>query len=303
MILTIILTVCRRTTYLHQAIRSVLAQTFPAFELLVTDDSNSPHVRRICASFADPRLRYRANPQTLGAPLNVAAALREARGPYTAIMNDDDLMLPAMLHTLLQPFARHPDLALAFGRHAFINSQGAPLTDATRQNARLWQRSGLAPGLLPRPLPILLCGVVFLVMGALFRTSAANPAWLLPEISHAYDHWLALRLARSGAPFFFIDQTLFHYRAHPDSQSALPGPEKAAPQVRLYSTLLQENLPPAERSLVRQNLAHQLFVLGRDRLYSRDYPAARRAFFTSARFRPSPKPLLGLLLTCAKPWR
>ena len=72
-----------RTCYLEEAITSVLRQTLPSLELIVTDDSDSEESKLICAKFeADGRLKYRSNPRPLGAPLNVAKALDAARGKY-----------------------------------------------------------------------------------------------------------------------------------------------------------------------------------------------------------------------------
>ncbi len=297
-IVTVILTVFRRTTYLELAIRSVLAQSLTSFELIVSDDAASHATRRLCARFSyDPRLRYRANPRTLGPALNVAAALREARAPYATILNDDDLMAPAMLETLTAPLLQDPRLAVAFGEHNFISSNGSALPALTQATSLFWERTGLRPGPVPAPLTSLLRGIVFFVMGALFRVSSCQPAWFEPQVQGAYDHWLALRFALSGCRFHFVGQKLFDYRVHSDSQSALIGPEAASAQVYLFSALLHESLSAADRALAERNLARRLFVLGRDRLYFGNTAAARIAFGRSVRMRFAPKPLAGLFLT------
>ncbi len=294
----VILTVARRTDYLAAAIRSVLTQTCSDFELIVTDDANSPSARAICARFAaEPRLRYRANSSPLGVPLNLAAALRDTRAPFLAILNDDDLLAPSMLGSLLGPLQRHPEIDVAFGARWLIDARGRVLDASTQATARLWRQVGLRPGLVADPFHLALRGVGFLVMGALVRKSALDLAWLVPEVEGAYDHWLTLRLARTGQPFFFLDQRLFYYRLHPDSESARVAPEKAACQVYILSSLLRENLSPGERIAVEDSLAAHLFTLGRDRLYFGNPPAARMAFAASARLRPRLKTVAGLLLT------
>jgi len=297
-LVSVLLTVARRTDYLDAAIRSVLNQTCPDFELIVTDDANSPAARAICARFAaDPRLRYRANSSPLGMPLNLAAALRDARAPLLTILNDDDLLAPSMLGSLLGPLQRHPEVDVAFGARWLIDARGCVLDAPTRATARLWRRAGLQPGLVADPFRLALRGVVFLVMGALVRNTAFDPAWLVPNVEGAYDHWLTLRLARAGRPFFFLDRQLFYYRLHPGSESARVAPEKAACQVYVLSSLLRENLSLGERVAVEDSLAAYLFTLGRDRLYFGNPPAARAAFAASARLRPRLKTVAGLFLT------
>src|SRR4051812_23389763 len=88
---SVIVTVFRRTRYLREALHSALAQAIADIEIIVTDDSASADIEAICASMADDRVRYRSNRPTLGVVLNVQAALREARGEYVAILNDDDV--------------------------------------------------------------------------------------------------------------------------------------------------------------------------------------------------------------------
>lgn len=285
-LVTVILTVFRRTTYLELAIRSVLAQTFTSFELIITDDAASSATRALCERFAqDPRLRYRANARTLGPALNVAAALREARAPYAAILNDDDLMAPTMLETLMAPLLKDSGLAVAFGEHGFIAADGSALPEVTQATSLFWASAGLRPGPVPAPLTLVLRGVVFLVMGAVFRVNSCQTGWFIPEVGGAYDHWLALRLALSGSRFYFVAQRLFQYRAHPDSQSALLTPEAAEAQVYPYTELLKERLSVNERALAESRLAEHLFVLGRDCLYFGHTADARRAFLRSVRLR------------------
>src|SRR5688572_9794912 len=82
---TVLLTVFQRTAFIRAAIASALAQTWPADEILVTDDSASAEIRRICE---ESGVRYRANPTPLGVARNVAAAAAEARGDLLTILND-----------------------------------------------------------------------------------------------------------------------------------------------------------------------------------------------------------------------
>jgi len=103
-LVSVILTAFKHSQYLDAAIRSVLAQTMTDFELVVTDDADSKTTRTSCHRFwQDRRVRYRANSQRLGALMNIASALREVRGEFVTILNDDDQMEPDMLEALLPP--------------------------------------------------------------------------------------------------------------------------------------------------------------------------------------------------------
>jgi glycosyltransferase involved in cell wall biosynthesis len=55
--LSVIMPVYNVGAYVRDAIRSVLAQTFRDFELIVVDDSGTDGSLAVCQSFDDPRIR------------------------------------------------------------------------------------------------------------------------------------------------------------------------------------------------------------------------------------------------------
>jgi glycosyltransferase involved in cell wall biosynthesis len=54
---TVLLPVYKGLPYLEAAVRSVLAQSFTDFELLVINDASPDASRELLAAIADPRLR------------------------------------------------------------------------------------------------------------------------------------------------------------------------------------------------------------------------------------------------------
>ena len=94
LLVSVILTVYKRTEYLAEALRSALNQFFPDFEIIVADDSGTAAAREIVANFGDGgRVKYLSNPTTLGVARSLVRAVGEARGRYIAILNDDDILL------------------------------------------------------------------------------------------------------------------------------------------------------------------------------------------------------------------
>jgi len=88
---TVAIPVKNRPQRLVNAIRSVLAQTFDDFELIVCDNSDETHVadtRAVVAGFDDARLRYVRTNGRLSMPDNWEHALRDARGEYIGVLTD-----------------------------------------------------------------------------------------------------------------------------------------------------------------------------------------------------------------------
>ena len=109
--------------YLRQAVASVLAQTFEAFELIVIDDASVDRTPEILASFADSRIRVLRNVQNLGIVGSLNRGMSAARGRYIARMDADDLCLPTRFVRQMDFLERHPDIVLV-GTNFFSLSNG-----------------------------------------------------------------------------------------------------------------------------------------------------------------------------------
>jgi glycosyltransferase involved in cell wall biosynthesis len=290
---SVILTVYKRTGFLETAIRSVLQQTLADFELIVTDDANTDDARRICALFSkDGRLRYRVNPQTLGTPLNVAAALGEARGTYVCILNDDDLLYPHMLEQLATPLEAHPQVVTAFGNHDVIDADGEILADNTELLMRRRGRIGLQPGQLPDSFGFAVRHNLMVGMGCLFRRSAANPSWLVSAAGGSYDYWMAVKLGEAG-PLYFVPEKVMAWRRHGDSATATCSRSVFSGSIFIYETLLASPLPPALQAYCRNRLAR--FLKRRAQVYldrAWDVREARACLYRAWRIKGEPRAFL-----------
>ncbi len=112
-LVTIVLPTHNREHLIGRAIRSVLAQTHPALELIVVDDGSTDGTREAVAALVDPRIRYLRNDHSGGpsAARNIGIAAA-APSRYLAFIDDDDEWLPHKLERQIAVFERGPaDLA------------------------------------------------------------------------------------------------------------------------------------------------------------------------------------------------
>lgn len=99
-LVSVVISTHNRADYLRFAIRSALAQTMSDLEVIVIDDGSTDHTRAVVHEISDPRVRYFWHEQAgLAAARNFATSV--ARGRYIAVMDDDDIMLPARLEVSL----------------------------------------------------------------------------------------------------------------------------------------------------------------------------------------------------------
>ena len=102
---SIIMPAFNHAQWVAQAIESVLAQSFGAFELIVIDDASSDATWEVVQSVrhasADGRLQCIRHASNQGAPATINEGLRHAQGEYLAIINSDDVWDAQRLARLL----------------------------------------------------------------------------------------------------------------------------------------------------------------------------------------------------------
>jgi glycosyltransferase involved in cell wall biosynthesis len=90
-LVSVVIPTHNRAHYITEAIDSVLAQTYPQVEIIVIDDGSTDNTRDVVLAYGN-RVRYIHQPNFNQGP---AAALnrgiRDARGTYIALLDDDDV--------------------------------------------------------------------------------------------------------------------------------------------------------------------------------------------------------------------
>ncbi|HEX2053783.1 MAG TPA: glycosyltransferase family A protein, partial [Actinomycetota bacterium] len=112
--------------HLAEAIRSVLAQDFAGWELVICDNASEDGTAEVARRFAaaDARIRHVRNPQNIGLMGNFRKALEEARGEYfTWLAHDDTLSSPQYLSKVVGYLQTHPDVVACTTGFRLIGSE------------------------------------------------------------------------------------------------------------------------------------------------------------------------------------
>ncbi|MEB3311934.1 MAG: glycosyltransferase family 2 protein [Snowella sp.] len=125
-LISVIVPVYNVEAYIQETIRSVLAQTYPHFELIIVDDGSPDRSIELCQQFTDERIRiiHQKNRGLAGAR---NTGIRHAKGEYLAFLDSDDLWLPEKLEKHFQHLENSPEVGLSFSRSAFIDANGNSL--------------------------------------------------------------------------------------------------------------------------------------------------------------------------------
>jgi len=114
--------------WLHEAIDSILAQTFSAFELILVDDGSTDETWKIIQSYCDRDERIVAISKKntgLADALNIGIA--KARGLWVARLDADDLCESARLECQMNFVHDHPEVVLLGTGFVEIDEQGRAL--------------------------------------------------------------------------------------------------------------------------------------------------------------------------------
>jgi glycosyltransferase involved in cell wall biosynthesis len=218
-------TVCTATynrgPLLAQTIRSVLAQSYQDFELLIVDDCSTDDTAEVVAGFADHRIRYVRNPSNLGMYANRNRCLQLARGELIAQLDDDDLYLPDALSSLVAALDAAPTAGLVFGATLEIDRAGAVVDHRrTFPSSRFlapWEAfQTFLVGRRQPPSAVLVRAACYREFGG-FEPDNWCGDW---------DLWL--RLSRCY-PVVYIDQPVLRYRQAVDNSTLRAEQDGSAP--------------------------------------------------------------------------
>jgi glycosyltransferase involved in cell wall biosynthesis len=117
--------------YLREALRSILAQTFTDFELIISDNASTDGTQDISNEFgrADPRIRYLRQPRNLGAPRNYNALVALARGRYFKWASSNDLIEPEFLAACVPILEARADVVLVYPRTRYFDADTGSVRD------------------------------------------------------------------------------------------------------------------------------------------------------------------------------
>ena len=84
--------------FIANSVKSVLAQSYPHWELIIVDDCSTDHTDEVMAEFlSDSRIVYMKNKTNSGAAVSRNRALQVAKGKWIAFLDSDDLWYPEKL--------------------------------------------------------------------------------------------------------------------------------------------------------------------------------------------------------------
>ncbi|MFD4423060.1 glycosyltransferase family 2 protein [Agromyces sp. NPDC058484] len=270
-------------TYLREQLESILAQTHPVGEIVLSDDASRDGTVELAervieehraTDAATPSLVALRNPVALGVTANFEQALVAASGDVVALSDQDDVWHPDRVERGLAALARRPGAEVAAAEARLVDDGGAPLGRTLFETLgidealrRRLESDAAFDELLKRNV---VTGATMMVARSLVQRASPFPA------SWVHDEWLAV-VASVGGGLAIVADPVIDYRQHGGNQIGVtrlgPGGKVARlrePRTDRNARLLARAQDLADRlpgiagddarvaASVRSKLAHEL---------------------------------------------
>lgn len=120
---------CER--YIERCLRSLLAQTWQDFELVVSDNASTDRTGEICEDIArtDPRVRVVRRKDNIGGPGNFRYVYSLCKGEFHKWSTADDYWDPRYLEVCMQELEQQPDVVLCYTRTTMVDADNRPISN------------------------------------------------------------------------------------------------------------------------------------------------------------------------------
>jgi len=273
--------------YLGDCLQSIFAQDadYP-FEIIVLDDASPDNTQEVVARFRHPRLRVITHEQNQGHIRTVQEGLEAARGEFVARIDADDRYRPCFLSTLIPKLQAYPEVGLAYGDAAVIDSEGKINIQScdSAHGGKDFKGNELVPLLFRN----FLCAPTAI---------ARREAWTreLPIPPHlAFNDWYFNVMIARRYEFCYVNRVVADYRVHSQNHHAKVTRDRSEEPSILYvldrvfdQSSFEGRLPDGLDSVRSQVYAAQYLTLAEKYFGAFLNEDARRCYIEAIRRRPA----------------
>jgi hypothetical protein len=205
---SVLMTIYDAEPFLERTLASLLAQTFADWELIAVENGSRDASPAVLAACRDPRVRPFVLPANIGRTPALRHAFDQARGDLIAVLDADDISLPARLERQVEYMDSHPEVVLLGTWAEFIDAQDRPVDRYC------------PPGDPARVLDTFGSENPIVHSSAMYRAAPARAAGgYPPELPHSQDLGLWLRLIKLGK-VAVLEECLCRFRVQSGGMSS-----------------------------------------------------------------------------------
>ena len=210
--------------FMKQTVQSILNQSDPNWRLVVVDDGYPDDtIPSWFESLKDERIEYQRNVKNLGANGNFQKCLGLLSADYCLVMGADDLLEPNFverINELISLFPGvsmiHPGVKVIDDKNELISTRSDHVKKSIRESQdslSMLRGEALAESLMK--------GNWMYFPSIVWKTKTIQEIGFRPGFYVCQDLGLAMDLIMQGGEMALIDDEIFRYRRHQESDSSL----------------------------------------------------------------------------------
>lgn len=206
-LVSVIMPCYNMASYVSDSIKSVIAQTYPHWELLIVDDASTDTTVNIIESFSqtDSRIKFAIKKQNSGIADTRNQCIQMAQGPVLAFLDADDIWHPEKLEKQLK-FMLEKNVGFSYSTYDWIDEDGNTLNRFINTIGNLDYETYLRNTIIGCSTVMVNKTITGEVVVPKFRTSEDTATWL--------------DILRKGFLAYAIDEPLVSYRIRRKSASS-----------------------------------------------------------------------------------
>lgn len=210
--------------FMKQTVHSILNQSDPNWRLIVVDDGYPDDtIPGWFANLQDKRIEYQRNVKNLGANGNFQKCLGLLSAEYCLVMGADDLLETNFVERINQLIATSPGISMIHPGVKVIdenNNEISTRSDQVKKSIRESQE--ISKVLSGEPLArSLMKGNWMYFPSIVWKTKTIQEIGFRPGFHVCQDLGLALDLIMQGGEMALIEDEIFRYRRHQESDSSI----------------------------------------------------------------------------------
>ena len=310
-LVSVVIPTYNRTRQTIAAIESVLAQTYPHFEVIVVDDGSTDGSGEVVERFVSQKTNgcHRVlflSQRNQGASVARNTGIAEAHGEYIAFLDSDDVWAPEKLEWQLKALEQFKDECCVCVTDArLINDSGMDMGSFEAHGRHYQQAIGIERS-ASKLIAQAFCG--FWMSSLLVRADTIRKVGgFNPDISFVEDRDLHFRLSLVTS-IAYVNKPLIRTDRTPTPPGLTCRPwDKQEVQFRQQQRMLESwlrigaPLPPDVRSLVKRALGALHSHQANWHLENLRYPEARQAISKGVKYKATPARVIKFALTWLVP--
>lgn len=217
-LISVIIPVLNRQDEIEECIRSVYAQSYQKWELLIIDNGSTDQTLEICQALAaqEPRIRLLCSERGVSPARN--AGIEAAQGKYLFFLDSDDVIHPSLLETLLTAMEEQNAGLAGTTRINILQSQWAAFAEKPRSHrgigkAQFLTNTEALQAIFQYTTPLNIIGGVMMLRSLVADTRFRHDLHIGEDFFFMYENLI------KGPDVIFVEPKWYYARIHDNNLS------------------------------------------------------------------------------------